>query len=103
MEERRKAHLLALMLDRSLDPAVVDAKVRKTRNAIVTVLRVACPRTGKPAKSPGYMGAVLWNGLPGSVRESQSRLELKELYRKYRTGLLLDREGARNGLIVVLD
>ena len=94
LETRRDNHLLALMYNRSKDPNYLSPQARETRRTAAVTLRVPHPKTNRLKKAPIYKGSSMWNNLPAKIRNSGSKLELKNLLKRHRAGMPLDwREG----------
>ena len=103
LEQRREAHLMALMFNRKDDDRYRDNTERKTRGADAVLLKVPNLRTNKARKAPIYSGSTLWNRLPVRLRQAKSRLELKKLNKLYRTGMPLDRMRDPNDSIILTE
>ena len=86
LAERRDAHLLALMLDRTKDPQYTEPHVRVTRQTMAPLLAVPKPKTNKLTWAPVYRGSKMWNELPATIRKAISRLDLKNLLKLHNSG-----------------
>ena len=89
LENRREAHLLALMFNRSKDTKYTDSSERITRRADATLLKVPRSTNNKYTNSPVVKGSGLWNQLPVELRQCETKFAFKVLYRKHRSGLPL--------------
>ena len=103
LEQRREAHLIALMFNRTKDEEYRDDTQRKTREADAVLLKVPNFKTNKARKAPIYSGSTLWNQLPVRLRQAKDRLHLKKLNKLHRNGLLQNHLVDINGAIVVTD
>ena len=102
LEDRRRDHMLALMLTRSMEAKYIDTTPRQTRSAMAPLLKVPRPRTNKLKKAPIYKGSTLWNNLPARLRRAKSKLEFKVLNKQHRSGLLLDwSEDQENSIVII--
>ena len=90
LAQRRETHLVALMFNRKGDEKYKDQTERVTRRGEAVLLKVPRAKTNKLMKAPIYSGSTLWNSLPVRVRQSKTKLELKNLYRMHRAGQLLE-------------
>ena len=93
LEQRREAHLIALMYNRTKEDQYRDDTVRNTRAAEAVLLKVPKAKTNKLTKAPIISGSTLWNGLPVRIRQAKSKLELKNLVKLHRAGQPLEWRG----------
>ena len=97
LEQRRENHLLALMFIRTWEDEYRDDNPRITRRADAVMLKVPRARTTKLTKAPILMGSKIWNDLPPEVRNAKTKLELKCLIKRNRTGQPLNWEEDPDG------
>lgn len=83
---RRETHLMALMYGRAQDSRYLDQTERKTRQATAALLKTPRPRSNKLARAPVCMGSTLWNQLPTKIRQAETKLKFRNLYRSHRLG-----------------
>ena len=90
LEQRRDNHMLTLMFNRTKEEQYLETCNRATRRTDAVLLRTPRAHTNKLTKVPLVRGSNLWNDLPVRIRESKTKLELKNLVRRHRAGLPLD-------------
>ena len=89
LEQRREAHLMGLMFNRTRDHTYRDDQARVTRQGDAVLLKVPKSNTTKFMASPIFNGSTMWNRLPVEVRQAESRYALKILHKKHTAGLPL--------------
>ena len=77
LESRRIYHMLILMYNRSKDPNMIDDRDLPTRQFDKVKFKVINPNVKKAFKSPGYLGAQLWDKLPRDTQLSRSVHDFK--------------------------
>ena len=109
LEQRREAHLMGLMFNRTRDPMYRDDPTRVTRQGDAVLLKVPKANTTKFMAAPIFKGSTTWNRLPVEVRQVESRYALKIMHKRHTAGLPLTHgdnsstDHKTNDSIIVLD
>ena len=107
LEQRRDAHMLGLMYNRTKDQKYRDDRVRTTRQGDAVLLKVPRANSTKFMNSPIFRGSTMWNRLPVELRQVESRYAFKILYKNHLAGLPLLHgttiSGNNNEVSIIID
>ena len=90
LEQRREAHLMGLMFNRTRESGYRDDRARITRQGDAVLLKVPKANTTKFMNSPVFKGSTMWNQLPVEVRQAETRYAVKILHKRHNVSLPLN-------------